>query len=127
MEACLESCILCIKMLNHKSKYSFPFLFYFFCDKVSLCSLGHPGTYSVDQAGLELNDLSTSASKFWSYRHVLPLPSKKRYFSTEASSTVLIWSINLLVIHPSEFKENLVSSEETHTPKLRNRKGVLAC
>jgi hypothetical protein len=28
---------------------------------VSLCSLGCPGTHSVDQAGLELKDLSASA------------------------------------------------------------------
>jgi hypothetical protein len=35
-------------------------LFYFFRDRVSLCSLGCPGTHSVDQAGLELRDASAS-------------------------------------------------------------------
>ena len=35
-------------------------LFYFFRDRVSLCSLGCPGTHSVDQAGLELRDLPVS-------------------------------------------------------------------
>jgi hypothetical protein len=36
------------------------FWFWFgFQDMVSLCSLGCPGTHSVDQAGLELRDPST--------------------------------------------------------------------
>jgi hypothetical protein len=33
-----------------------------FQDRVSLCSLGCPGTHSVDQAGLELRDPPASAS-----------------------------------------------------------------
>jgi hypothetical protein len=32
-------------------------------DRVSLCSPGCPGTYSVDQAGLELRNLPASASQ----------------------------------------------------------------
>jgi hypothetical protein len=41
------------------------FLFFFFetGDRVSLCSSGHPGTHSVDQAGLELRNLPASASQ----------------------------------------------------------------
>ena len=35
---------------------SLSFFFWFFRDKVSLCSLGGPGTHSVDQVGLELRD-----------------------------------------------------------------------
>lgn len=35
---------------------------YLFFEKVSLCSPGSPGTYSVDQAVLELIDLPASAS-----------------------------------------------------------------
>jgi hypothetical protein len=35
----------------------------FFQDRVSLCSLGCPGTLSVDQADLELRNLSASASQ----------------------------------------------------------------
>jgi hypothetical protein len=35
----------------------------FFQDRVSLCSPGCPGTHSVDQAGLELRNLPTSASQ----------------------------------------------------------------
>jgi hypothetical protein len=34
-----------------------------FGDRVLLCSLGCPGTHSVDQAGLELRNLPASASR----------------------------------------------------------------
>jgi hypothetical protein len=34
-----------------------------FQDRVSLCSPGHSGTHSVDQADLELGDLPASASQ----------------------------------------------------------------
>jgi hypothetical protein len=34
-----------------------------FPDRVSLCSPGCPGTHFVDQAGLELRNLPTSASR----------------------------------------------------------------
>ena len=37
--------------------------FMVFPGKVLLCSLGCPGTHSVDQAGLELRDLPASASQ----------------------------------------------------------------
>jgi hypothetical protein len=36
---------------------------YSFCDRVSLCSPGCPGTHSVDQAGLELRYPPASASQ----------------------------------------------------------------
>jgi hypothetical protein len=39
------------------------FFFNFFRDRVSLCSPGCPGTYSVDQAGLELRNSPASASQ----------------------------------------------------------------
>jgi hypothetical protein len=35
--------------------------FFFFQDRVSLCSPGCPGTHSIDQAGLELRSLPASA------------------------------------------------------------------
>jgi hypothetical protein len=38
-------------------------LFCFFCDRVSLCSPGCPGTHSVDQAGLKLRNPPASASQ----------------------------------------------------------------
>jgi hypothetical protein len=41
---------------------SFCFCFWFFQDRVSLCSPGCPGTHSVDQAGLKLRNLPASAS-----------------------------------------------------------------
>jgi len=34
-----------------------------FPDRVSLCSLGCPGTHSVDQAGLQFRNLPASASE----------------------------------------------------------------
>jgi hypothetical protein len=37
--------------------------FFFFRDRVSLCSPGCPGTHSVDQAGLELRNPPVSASQ----------------------------------------------------------------
>jgi hypothetical protein len=51
--------------------YLFIYLFWFglvwfglvFQDRVSLCSLGCPGTHFVDQVGLELRNLPASASR----------------------------------------------------------------
>jgi hypothetical protein len=46
--------------------FLFSFLFFFFLvfrDRVSLCSLGCPGTHFVDQAGLELRNPPASASQ----------------------------------------------------------------
>jgi hypothetical protein len=37
-------------------------VFWFFRDRVSLCSPGCPGSHSTDQAGLELRNLPASAS-----------------------------------------------------------------
>jgi hypothetical protein len=37
-------------------------------DRISLCSLGCPGKFSVDQAGLELRDLSACASRVYKNR-----------------------------------------------------------
>jgi hypothetical protein len=39
------------------------FILFCFRDRVSLCSLGCPGTHSVDQTGLELRNLPASASQ----------------------------------------------------------------
>jgi hypothetical protein len=41
----------------------FFYFFFFLRDRVSLCSPGCPGTYFVDQAGLELRNLPASASR----------------------------------------------------------------
>jgi hypothetical protein len=49
---CLFSALFC---------FSFFLFFVFFQDRVSLCSLGCPGTHSVDQAGLELRNPPVSA------------------------------------------------------------------
>jgi hypothetical protein len=56
---------ICINLLFYFYFILFYFiLFYFilFSDRVSLCSPGCPGTHSVDQAGLELRNLSASVS-----------------------------------------------------------------
>ena len=44
------------------------FGFWFFQDRVSLCSPGCPGTHSVEQDGLELRNPPASASQSWDYR-----------------------------------------------------------
>jgi hypothetical protein len=52
-----------------KFKKQFPVQFitwpppFFFQDRVSLCSLGSPGTHFVDQAALELRNPPASASR----------------------------------------------------------------
>jgi hypothetical protein len=43
--------------------FCFCFLFMFFQARVSLCRSGCPGSYSVDQAGLELRNLPAFASQ----------------------------------------------------------------
>jgi hypothetical protein len=43
--------------------FFFGFWFLVFRDRVSLCSLGYPGTHFVDQAGLELRNLTASTSR----------------------------------------------------------------
>jgi hypothetical protein len=43
--------------------FVFVFLFFVFRDRVSLYSLGCPGTHFVDQAGLELRNPPVSASQ----------------------------------------------------------------
>jgi hypothetical protein len=55
---CVCVCVLFI-MLYRVNIYDF----FFFRDRVSLCSPGCPGTHSVDQAGLELRNLPASASR----------------------------------------------------------------
>ena len=44
------------------SKREDTLVFFLFGDRVSLCSPGCPGTYFVDQAGLELSNPPASAS-----------------------------------------------------------------
>jgi hypothetical protein len=50
------------------------FLFYF-PDRVSLCSPGCPGTYFVDQAGLELRNPPASASRVLGLKACATTPS----------------------------------------------------
>jgi hypothetical protein len=43
-------------------------------DRVSLCSPGCPGTHSVDQAGLKLRNLPTSASQVLGLKACATMP-----------------------------------------------------
>jgi hypothetical protein len=52
------------------------FLFWFFRDRVSLCSPGCPGTHSVDQAGLERRNSPVSASQELGLKAWATMPSK---------------------------------------------------
>jgi hypothetical protein len=62
--------------------------FVFFRDKVSLCSLGCPGTHSVDKSSLELKDLPASASaSVW---------GKLKMCITTAQMTKLIFKFGFL-------------------------------
>jgi len=50
------------------------FYFWFFWDRVSLCSSGCPRTHSVDQAGLELKNLPVSASRVLGLKACATMP-----------------------------------------------------
>jgi hypothetical protein len=54
LRCCLASFLFCLFLV---------FGFFFFQDRVSLCSPGCPGTHFVDQAGLELRNPPASASR----------------------------------------------------------------
>jgi hypothetical protein len=56
------------------------FCFFFFQDRVSLCSPGCPGTHSVDQAGLKLRNLPASASKVLGLKACATMPGKNLFF-----------------------------------------------
>jgi hypothetical protein len=52
----------------------FLLFFFFFRDRVSLCSPGCPGTHSVDQAGLELRNPPVSASQVMGLKVCTTMP-----------------------------------------------------
>jgi hypothetical protein len=72
----------------HKLQVEKFFLFVLFClfvcfqDRVSLSSLGCPGTYSVDQAGLELRDPPASASLMLGLKVCATMPGSFWFFET---------------------------------------------
>jgi hypothetical protein len=55
--------------------------FFFSRDKVSLCSPGCPGTYSVDQAGLELRNLPAPASQVLGSKACATTPGSVLFYS----------------------------------------------
>jgi hypothetical protein len=54
--------------------FSYSFFFLVFRDRVSLYSPGCPGTHFVDQAGLELRNLPTSASRVLGLKVCVAMP-----------------------------------------------------
>jgi hypothetical protein len=64
-------------VFNVSDKYFFFFLFSFlvFRDRVSLYSPGYPGTHFVDQAGLELRNSPSSASRVLGLKACATMPS----------------------------------------------------
>jgi hypothetical protein len=53
-------------------------LFYFYKDRVSPCSRGCSGTHYIDQASLELRDLTASISKMLILKVCATMPSKEK-------------------------------------------------
>jgi hypothetical protein len=56
-------------------------VFFFFRDRVSLCSPGCPGTNFVDQAGLELRNPPASASQMLGLKACATTPGDMCFFS----------------------------------------------
>ena len=89
------------------SPFFFLFIFWFFWDKVSLCSRGCPGTHSVNQAGLQLRNLPASASqmlglKVWATTVwlfilflflFLPIHRYPAFFQTDSLFFNVLWYI----------------------------------
>jgi hypothetical protein len=73
--------------------FFFFFFFLVFRDRVSLCSPGCPGTHSVEQAGLELRNLSASASQVLGLKVCTSTPSG----STGLSSKKIMNHVNVLL------------------------------
>jgi hypothetical protein len=61
------------EVVDQRSIFLFSFLV--FQDRVSLCSLGYPGTHSVDQAVLELRNPPASASQVLGLKACTTTPS----------------------------------------------------
>jgi hypothetical protein len=61
--------------LPSEPPHQLPLTFFFFRDRVSLCSPVCPGTHSVDQAGLELRNPPASASQVLGLKHAPPRPA----------------------------------------------------
>jgi hypothetical protein len=86
----------CVKSDNFVK--SIFFSFFFFQDRVSLCSPGCPGTYFVDQAGLKLRNPPASASQVLGLKACATTPSMKSIFFShlyEGSQKIKLWSSSL--------------------------------
>jgi hypothetical protein len=65
---------------SHHDQGNFFFFFWFFRDRVSLCSLGCPGTHFVDQTGLELRNLPASASQVLGLKVCATTPGQGNFY-----------------------------------------------
>ena len=60
--------------------FCFVFCFFFFSDRVSLCNPRCPGTHSVDQAGIELRNVTASATQVLGLKACATTPGWKVIF-----------------------------------------------
>jgi hypothetical protein len=72
-DECLFLALIHVKKQEH-FLLTFCFVLFVFRDRVSLCSLGCPGTHSVDQAGLELRNPPASAFRVLGLKACTTMP-----------------------------------------------------
>jgi hypothetical protein len=65
---------------------AFVFVYFVFQDRVSLCRTGCPGTYSVDQVGLELRNPPASTSQVLGLKVCATMPGNLVYSLLKAPS-----------------------------------------
>jgi hypothetical protein len=70
----------------------------FFQDRVSLCSLGCPGTHSVDQAGLELRNSPASAFQVLGLKACPTTPGWEEILNEELPRPALIVGMSEAVL-----------------------------
>jgi hypothetical protein len=88
------------KRVTTNVEFLFVCLFCFFQDRVSLCSLGCPGTHFVDQVGLEFRDPPASASQVLGLKAYATTPGKCRVLKPAGATAwlvVMAWQCSAIV------------------------------